>query len=117
MSGRSVSLYSLNDACGYKNRVDHFRGKVVAHEGEHEKSLNKCIERVNRRLGDIEEITGTFKAVDGNIFTLWTEPLLDAAETAQGPMLASIWQYRPSGPWRFLVVTDTHGGTDGCPHI
>ena len=117
VSGRSVSLYSLNDACGYKNRVDHFRGKVVAHEGEHEKSLNKCIERVNRRLGDIEAIAGDFVKVNGDMSALWTDPLLDAAQTAQGSMLASIWQYRPSGPWRFHVVTKPHYGTDGCPHI
>lgn len=117
VSGRSVTLYSLNDTCGYKSRVDHFRGEVVAHEEEHEKSLNKCIERVNRRLGDIEEIAGNLLKVNGDMSALWTDPLLDAAETAQGPMLASIWEYRPSGPWRSPVVTNRHGGTNGCPHI
>ena len=116
VTGRSVSLYSLNDTCGYKSRVDRFRGEVVAHEVEHETSLNKCIERVNRRLGHIEEIVGYLNGVDGNIFTLWTDPLLKAAETAQGPMLASIWEYRP-GPWSFPVVTMPHGGMDGCPQI
>ena len=118
LSGSSVSLYSLNDTCGYKSRVDDFRGKVVAHEGEHEKSLNKCIGRVNGRLGDIEEIAGNFSKVNGNLFALWTNPLLKAAETAQGPMFASIWEYRPHpGPWKYPVITDWHNGTDGCPHI
>jgi len=116
VSGLSVSVYSLNDTCGYKSRVDAFRDEVVAHEFEHEESLNKCIERVNRRLGDIEEIVGYLDGVDGNIFTLWTYPLLKAAETAQGAMLASIWEYRP-GPWSYIVVTNPHGGTDGCPQI
>ena len=116
VSGLSVSVYSLNDTCGYKSRVDAFRDEVVAHEFEHEESLNKCIERVNRRLGDIEEIVGYLDGVDGNIFTLWTYPLLKAAETAQDAMLASIWEYRP-GPWSYLVVTNPHGGTDGCPQI
>ncbi len=116
VSGLSVSVYSLNDTCGYKSSVDRFRGEVVAHEEEHEKSLNKCIERVNRRLGDIEEIVGNPLVVAEKLSTLWTDPLLDAAETAQGPMLASIWEYRP-GPWSYLVVTNPHGGTDGCPQI
>ena len=58
VSGRSVGLYSLNKTCGYEGRVKEFRGKVVAHEAKHETSLNKCIDRVNGRLGEIEEIVG-----------------------------------------------------------
>ncbi len=116
VSGLSVSVYSLNGGCGWSGRVDNFREAIVAHEFEHEKSLNKCIERVNRRLGDIEEIVGNPFVVYEDIFTLWFYPLLKAAETAQGAMLASIWEYRP-GPWSYLVVINPHGGTDGCPQI
>ena len=73
---------------------------------------------MNGRLGDIEEIAGNFSKVNGNLFALWTNPLLKAAETAQGPMFASIWEYRPHpGPWKYPVITDWHNGTDGCPHI
>ena len=118
VSGRSISLYSLNDTCGYKSRVDEFRGKAVAHEAKHETSLNKCIERVNGRLGEIEEIVGKFDKVNGDIGRLWTNALLNARKTDQGPMFANIWKYRPHpGPWKYPVITAWHDGTDGCPHI
>ena len=117
LSGSSVSLYSLNDTCGYKSRVDDFRAKVVAHEGEHEKSLNKCIGRVNGRLGEIEGIVDGSLVVSNSISTLWTNAILNARETAQGPMFANIWEYRPHpGPWKYPVITAGHNGTDGCPH-
>lgn len=118
VSGRSVGLYSLNKTCGYEGRVKEFRGKVVAHEAKHETSLNKCIERVNGRLGEIEEIVGDFGKVSGDIGRLWTNALLKARETDQGSMFANIWEYRPHpGPWRKPVITVPHGGTDGCSHL
>ncbi|MCE2398304.1 MAG: hypothetical protein J4F34_04560 [Gemmatimonadetes bacterium] len=98
--------------------MDDFRGKVVAHEEEHEKSLNKCIQRVNGRLGEIEEIVDGSLVVSNSISTLWTNAILNARETAQGPMFANIWEYRPHpGPWNKPVITSVHGGTDGCPDI
>ena len=119
VSGRSVGLYSLNKTCGYEGRVKEFRGKVVAHEAKHETSLNKCIDRVNGRLGEIEEIVGnSFNKVNGDIGSLWTNALLNARKTAQGPMFANIWKYRPHpGPWKYPEITIGHNGTDGCPHV
>ena len=119
VSGHSISLYSPNDTCGYKSRVDDFRQAVIAHEAKHETSLNKCIERVNGRLGEIEAIVGnSFIKVSGDIGRLWTNALLNARETDQGPMFANIWHYRPDpGPWKYPVITVWHNGTDGCSHI
>ena len=122
VSVRRVGVHALNKACRAAGRVDTFRQQVVAHEEEHELSLNRCIKRVNaRRLKDVEAIVEPSQALAENeMKRLWLKgavvALFEAKQTAQGPVRADIWKYRP-GPWKYGLLTVGHTGRDGCPQI
>ena len=126
----SLGVYHFNAKCNeaHKRKIEDFRQKVIAHERRHETSLNECIRHVNRwggLMAQIEKIV--FDGLDGRSDVeklaerLWTDSvytaLRNAKETAQGAIIATIWDWRPGPTWNYGVLTKSHIGTEGCPGI
>ena len=99
LSGVSRGVYALNAKCSeggwhkdWKRNLDAFRSSTVAHEYEHQNSLNECIETLNLfgrfgRLGAVEEIAGDYEEAYDAAKELWTNgvyaDLMNARTTAQ----------------------------------
>lgn len=127
--GDSIGVYDLNavdhEDCSNKAAIDDWKATVVAHEFEHENSLNECIDSVNDdgRLAEVEAIVSTKSEADAKdqAEKLWTkglrEKLLKAKRTAQeGEESPVIWEWRRDRQWKKHTVEFTgHTGTDGCP--
>ena len=116
-------VHALNrrghEDCNRGTALSNFRSDVVAHEYEHQNSLNDCIRVMNRRwMGHVEEATGDRDHVDRVLRETWggvvVADLLDAKETAQGSISADIWEHRKLGRWTEGARTAGHSGMYGC---
>ena len=116
LPGNKVTVHFLNGVCGYGGTLAAFNSVVVAHENEHQNSLNKCIESMNNgKLAEVERTVGTYDGVnaawDGVI-----ADLVSAAHTNQrGQKGGPIWEWRKRLDWRYRAVSaEDHNGRIGC---
>ncbi len=124
LSNVLIGVHPLNrrghEDCNRGTALSNFRSDVVAHEYEHQNSLNRCIRVMNRRwLRHVEEaVSGDRDHVEDVLDRTWggvvVADLLDAKETAQGSMSADIWEHRRFGRWTEGARTAGHSGTNGC---
>ncbi|WP_419950115.1 hypothetical protein [Candidatus Palauibacter sp.] len=122
-SAASANVVAVNAACGTSSRLSSWEGMALAHERDHAKSGDKCLQSATtaNKIRELEAITGTKVddvrdklAREWNDF--WTQIVGPAFEGGLSiPTSPVFWEYRFNGSWnRHAVTGGRHGGTNGC---